>query len=370
MALISVVRDQFVNREKVIEDKDILDGISIASVLPGPMAVNVVVFIGNRLRGVPGALVSMIGVLLPTFALILLLSYLYFENSELKYVPEAFNGILPAVCGVIVATAWKMSRKNVKNWQQWAILLASGATLVLFKGFVITLAVIVGGALLGLVLFSAKNEMKPNEPKASKRKNQTVGIIAIALFILAVYGCLFAFTNPQFGAGIRQLYTTMAGMSVALFGGGYVFLPAMQQVVVENMGWLSEQQFVDGIALGQVTPGPIMITATFIGYKTHGVIGAVVATIGMFMPPGLIMIIVSSFFSRISQNRFVVAAFKGIRPAVIGMIFVASFLIAQSIEVYWQSAIIFTASLLISIFTKLQVVLLIAGAAIAGILVF
>lgn len=375
MSLVSVLRDQFVNKDKTVQDEELLDGISIASVLPGPVAVNVVAFIGNKLRGIPGALISMLGVLIPSVALIIGLSYLYFEHGELEYVPAAFAGILPAVCGIIVATAWRMSRKNVKDWKQWTIVGMSGSALILFESFSTTLIIIGGGALLGMVLFRSDNKVKVQVENIKNLNKRWISISIITLFLFIMYVGIevvyMLFQLPETDRiGMQELYKTMSTMSLALFGGGYVFLPVMQQVIVESMGWLSNQEFVDAIAMSQVTPGPIMISSTVIGYKLYGIGGAIVATVGMFLPPATLMLIVSNFFSSIRNHPMVIAAFRGMRPAVIGMIFVAAYMIAQTTEVYWQSIVIFSVSTALAVFTRAQVVLIILGAAIVGIMVF
>ncbi len=140
-----------------------------------------------------------------------------------------------------------------------------------------------------------------------------------------------------FFTDIRKLMVAFSGMSLTLFGGGYVFIPAIQETVVQNLHWLSVREFTDGIAIGQITPGPILISATFIGYKVAGFWGALIATIAIFLPSGVLMIAGAHFLDKFKRSNLVTSIFMGLRPAVIGMIFAASFTIGHSIEINWQS---------------------------------
>jgi chromate transporter len=174
----------------------------------------------------------------------------------------------------------------------------------------------------------------------------------------------------DFFKDIRKLMVVFSGMSLTLFGGGYVFIPAIQETVVQNLHWLNVREFVDGIAIGQITPGPILISATFIGYKVAGIWGAFIATIAIFLPSGMLMIAGAHFLEKIKKSNFVKSIFMGLRPAVIGMIFAASFTIAQSIKLNWQSIVIFLIIFLINFKYNVNAAILIPVSGILGIIVF
>ena len=125
-----------------------------------------------------------------------------------------------------------------------------------------------------------------------------------------------------------QVFLTFTGMSLSLFGGGYVFIPIIQETVVTNLSWLTSNEFNTAIALSQITPGPILISAAFIGYKVAGIIGATLATIGIFLPSGLLIIASSNYLHQVSDSYQIKAIFKGLRPAIIGLIFSAGITIA------------------------------------------
>jgi chromate transporter len=178
-------------------------------------------------------------------------------------------------------------------------------------------------------------------------------------------GAPFLSLNP---AVLGQLLLTFGGMSVLLFGGGYVFIPMIQHVVVDGYGWVTQQEFIDAIALGQVTPGPILISAAFIGYKVAGLAGAVAATVGIFTPPALLMILCTRFLDRINRSVGISAGLRGIRPAVIGMIAAAGLTVARTAQVSGVSFLIFGAALLALLRFKVETAWIIPAAGIAGLL--
>jgi len=379
MALISMIEERFVDKGHYIQNETLLDGISIASVLPGPMAVNVVTFVGYRLRGMKGALLSMLAVLIPTFVFIVVLSHFYFIYGNIPEVDKVFSGILPAVCAIILSVALNMARKNLTDKRQIVISIVAAAFLLLVGGFWNTLMIMVISALSGFYLFGKEEREKA---AGSSEQNHSVWyevfrtnrvfFISIALAILLI-GILPLFIplleNGDIGV-LRKLVITFGGVSVTLFGGGYVFIPMLQELIVEQLHWLTTKEFVDGIALGQVTPGPIMISAAFIGYKLLGVLGALVATIAIFLPPAILMIIVSHFIDYIKSSSSVSAAFRGVRPAVIGMIFAAAYVIGHELTPEWGTALIGISVFILSFKFKMSVMYLIPLSGVAGWLFF
>ena len=161
-----------------------------------------------------------------------------------------------------------------------------------------------------------------------------------------------------------MLSLTFGTMSVTLFGGGYVFIPAIAKVVVDMHHWVTAKEFADGIAMGQVTPGPVSITASFVGYRLAGIWGAIVSAITIFVPPAILMLVAQQFMDRIKGRPETESVFKGVRPAVIGMIIVSVWVIGKSAPQDWQSLVIFGTVLLLSIWKNFDtaILVLIAGA--------
>jgi chromate transporter len=375
LAMVSVVQDQMVTRDKTIKNELILDAISLASVLPGPLAVNVVIYIGYHLNGIRGALVSMMAVVLPSFLLVLALSWSYFEYGTLPIVDAIFSGIMPAVVAIIIIVAIRMAKKSVSDYKQWGICILSGLLLILVGGFFITLGLIVTGGLAGFLLYY--KSLPPKEfteiTPPNKKKNIPylfLSILGMVIIIILMIPYFSSSGMQGFFTDIRKLMVVFSGMSLTLFGGGYVFIPAIQETVVQNLHWLSVKEFADGIAIGQITPGPILISATFIGYKVAGFWGAFIATIAIFLPSGVLMIAGSHFLEKFKKSNLVSSIFMGLRPAVIGMVFAASFTIGKSIEMNWQSIVIFFIILLVNFKYKVNPAILIPVSGILGIILF
>ena len=194
--------------------------------------------------------------------------------------------------------------------------------------------------------------------------------IIIPLIVLAAFLSLSFIPLPLGPDSLAKLFTTFSGMSLMLFGGGYVIIPMIQEIVVNSYGWLTQNEFSNAIAMGQVTPGPILISAAFIGYKVQGIWGAIVSTVGIFFPPALLMVTLSHLLEHIKGSVVIQAALKGIRPAVIGMIFTAGYVVAQTAQIHWTSLLIFAASLAAIWKFKVEVVVIIPVAGVIGLLLY
>ena len=382
MSLIAVVENIVVEKMKLLSHEDILDGISLTTFLPGPISTNVVVYVGYRIRGKLGALVSLVGVILPSFCLITGLAAIYFQFGEVSGVKHLFLGFIPTVTAIIVSTAWQMSRKTIEDWRQIAIALTAAILLITVGGIYLTLSLMIVSGCLGWWLFWAKQgnwetgRQGRLVGKGDKETRETgdirrqwgqgrlggwqlgfLGIVATVLFIFKKSALIY-------------LFLTFVGISLMLFGGAYVGIPLIQEIIVGDRTWLTTQEFAYGIALGQITPGPIVISAAFIGYKVQGILGAVAATLGIFMPPFWLMIGGAKILEWSKRSVHIQAAMKGIRPAVIGMIFAAAWIVGQTAELNGVSIMIFTLSLLALVRWRVNVIWLLLGAGFAGLLFY
>lgn len=373
MSLIAVIQKQMSEKDEKIEQQEILQGVSLASVLPGPMAVNVVSFIGYKLRGVKGALISMAAILLPCFVLMLLLSKLYFTYGNIPAFGKFFAGILPAVGAIIVSVSYTMGKKNIKD--VWQLTIAFASTLLVFflKSYITTLLIIIFSGCIGYLIYHKKQSQK-TVAKIHTKKKKPVRHALITIFTICFFCLIHVLMSTTHDQGLllsRDLAYTFSGISLTQFGGGYVIIPSMQKIIVDGMHWLSNKEFADAIAMGQVTPGPIFISAAFIGYKLLGIWGAFISTIAVFLPAGLLMIFCTRFMESIRSSAIVIAVFKGISPAIIGMIFSAAFTILRgSTYAPMPTLSLFAAVLFIIIKLKLNPVYIIPLAGIAGLFIF
>lgn len=370
MAIISVVQNVIVERRKLLPQQDMLDGISLATLLPGPTAVNVVAYVGYRLRGSIGAFVSVCAAVLPPFTLIMILSVAYFQWGHIPAVSNVFMGFLPAVAAIIFAAAWNMARKSITGIAEGALAVVAAGILLGIGGFFSTLGIIVGAGLIGWWLFSNKptsaatapatrNTTKPKAKRGVRRAMYELSSPLMAIALLPAEPTL-----------LLKLFAIFSGMSLMLFGGGYVFIPLIGEVVVQSQGWLTQKEFIDGVALGQIMPGPILVSAAFIGYKVAGLSGAAVATIGMFGPPALLTVGCTRLLERLKRSQTMQAILRGVRPAVVGMIFAAVVIVGMNAAPTWLSGLIFAAALVALLRFKIEAIWLIPAAGVAGLVFY
>jgi chromate transporter len=374
-ALIAVVENDMVRKRKLLRTEDMLDGISLAMLLPGPIAVNVVAFVGYRLRGGAGALVSAAGVILPSFFLLVGLSHVYFNYGEIPTVSKIFAGFVPAVTAIIINTAWGMSKKAIKGWPEFIMGLLAALALFGIGGFYITLLIIFGAGLVGLILYgrshsilekvSKGGEAVTVEPHFSKIK------FSLSLGLVVVFLLLFSVPIPGLGNdSLARIFVTFSGMSLMLFGGGFVFIPLIQEIVVDGVHWVTQTEFTSAIAMGQITPGPILISAAFIGYKVKGLLGAFIATFAIFFPSALLMVNASQILDRIKRSQRVQASLIGIRAAVVGMVFAAAAVIGQGCRFHWLTLIIFIGCMAALLRFRVDIVWIIPVAGLMGMLLY
>ena len=379
MALISVIENIIVKKHQLITHQEMLDGISLANLLPGPMAVNVVAYTGYKVRGRAGAVAATTAVILPSFLLILFLSYIYFNFGEVVNFKNIFQGFMPAVAAIVFSVAWRLSKKTITGKVEFFI-----AAIALFI-FIITpleykvytpIILMFSAGLAGYFIFN-KNQQKSaqKKPVSALAIKHLIMVSLLFLSLIALWFMPLPFEKNH----VLYLTLTFASMSLMLFGGGYVFIPVIGSIVVLENGWLTSQEFTDSIALGQVTPGPILISATFIGYKVAGLSGALFSTIGIFGVPALLMIIVSQWFDFIRQSSATLAVMHGIHCAVIGMICVAAFVIFKSsfiswpiidISLSWPVIAIFISSLIALLKYNLDVIWIIPPSGLIGYLFY
>lgn len=394
MALISVIANTIVDKRKLLTQEDMLDCISLANLLPGPQGVNCVAYIGYRLRGGRGALVSSVGVLLPTVVLLVVLTALYMTYaSQVPALEHLFAGFIPAVAAVIISVVQRMSANVLKGPREVVLTVLAALVLMGAPGAIrvyITCGIVVGFGIMGYSMFRQVHERTPPRT-AGVPWTRILGTVSL----LGVLVVLFLARPPLDPQGFPQIALTFSGLSLLLFGGGYVVIPMIQDVVVTHYHWLTTQQFLDGIAFSQVTPGPILVIATFIAQKVIteqyglllGILGALVGTVAIFTPPAILMITTSLALDDLKQSPGVQAAMRGIRCGVLGMIGVAALVIlraslpdwphtltfvalGQYVALVWPTLLILVTALVALLKYKLDVVWIIPVAGLLGVVLY
>lgn len=378
MTMVSVVQNMVVERRKLVSDRDVLDGLSLASVLPGPVAINVVAYIGYRLRGVAGAVVSVIAAVLPACVLMILLGTAYFRWGHVPAISKVFMGIVPAVTAIVSAAAWRMCRTAVVSMQEGLLALGAVLAMCAFTGIYVTPSVMLAAGVIGYWRFGTAARREGVASSASKPGTDDVPVPLPQVSVSRINTHLLALAMPASAAPLVsmqplmliKLFHAFVGISMAMFGGGYVFIPMLQHAVVDGYGWVTRQEFIDAVALGQLTPGPVAISATFIGLKVAGISGALVATVGMFAPPAALMVLCARLLAGINESLWVKAALRGVRAATAGMVCVAAIEIGKSAVPSWLSVVLFLSILTAHLRYRIEAVWLIPAAGLAGWLVY
>jgi chromate transporter len=309
-AMVVYIRELSVRRKEWLDEKTFNDGVALCQSIPGATAIQTAAYVGLRSRGVMGALLSYVGFGLPAFIFMLTLSYLYLRYHHLQTVIALF-AILQVIVVAIIANATILLGKGLVR-QPINIALAV-ISAVLFGINVSPFLVIVGGGAVGALL------LRPRGPHVEPG---STGVLFHGKPVLIFLGLIAAglaaawFVNPK----LFQIALTMLKVDCFAFGGGFAALPLMLHEVVNVMGWLTGPVFMDGIALGQITPGPIVITATFVGFLTAGLAGAVVATCAIFSPSFVVLLIAAPIFDRLKSSPIFTGAIKGVFATFLGLL--------------------------------------------------
>jgi chromate transporter len=327
--MLQELRSSFLKRGWITE-KDFEEGLAMVQLYPGPVMFNLAAYIAYRLKGVVGAFLCATLFLLPSIFLILLLSYVYFNYKQITWINSLFPPLEGMVLGVLVYVFSDFIRK-FSNTLKKALISIVSFVLILLK--INGVFVVVVSFLLGVVLFtSIKGE-----------KDVTTSKISIDWFKTALLGSPFLI-SLLIGLTMKEkwaeLLYSMTKVGSVAFGNGFTILPLLQQEVVNYHPWLSLKEFTDGIALGQITPGPILITATFIGYKVAGIIGSLIASFGMFYPSFFFTIVVADIYEELKEVGLIKRGISAVLSSFSGMLGVvvlsiSKFLISLPYSLLW-----------------------------------
>jgi chromate transporter len=268
--------------------------------------------VGLRVHGISGALAAYSGFGLPAFILMLILSALYARFNSLPKFISLFNGLQVIVVAIIFHATYSFGRNIANNYKN--ILIALLAAISFWFG-ISPFIVIIGAGILGMAFLkvSAASTVVNSEAKETQwNAGQIAGLLVT--FLICFAGLYFI------SSVLFNLAAVMLKIDLFAFGGGFASLPLMLHEVVINRGWLDSKTFMDGIALGQVTPGPIIITATFVGYLVYGLSGALVATIAILTPSFFMVITVAPFFDRLKNSVYFMKAIDGIFASFVGLL--------------------------------------------------
>jgi chromate transporter len=329
VALVGHMYRELVERRRWVPETDYKEGLTLAQLMPGPLAAQLAIYLGYANSRVTGATLAGLAFVLPSFLMVVALGAVYVAYGGLGWMQAVFYGVGSAVIGIIAAGAYKLTTRNIGSDRLlWAIFLASAALTVVTQSEIVW--VFLGAGVLVWLL---------RAPPKSWFSGSLHGAAApVAAWFAA--GAVDGTTLWQIG-----IFFAYAGSFV--FGSGLAIVPFLYSGVVREHAWLTDQQFVDAVAVAMITPGPVVITTAFIGYLVAGFWGAVVAAIGTYLPCYLLTILTAPYFKRHGRRPGIAAFIDGVTAAAIGAITGGAIVIGQRSITDWTSAAIALAALVV-----------------------
>ena len=358
-AMVAYIRDLAVTRKKWLSEQAFADGAALCQSIPGSTALQMAAYVGLRTRGPVGALATFVGFALPAFLLMMILAAVYGLSRDLHAVASAFRGLHVIVVALVANAALNFGRSYIRDGRD-AILACGAAAFLFFRGSPIL--AIVGSAAAGALLY--RGAVLPGQPlgvagQPGGRRLVRLALTA-ALAVCAALAALFVANRLLF-----DLAAVMVKVDLSAFGGGFASLPVMLHQVVDVHKWMDSRTFMDGIALGQVTPGPIIITATFVAYRIAGPLGAIVGTAAVLSPSFLMVLITVPYFDRLQHSSIFRGALRGVLASFVGLLVAVTAQFASAAQ-WTPASILLAVAAFVALRCKIDMLwVVLAGAAIS-----
>jgi len=350
VALVGQMERELVDERKWLTKEQMREAIAICQSLPGPLAIQVGIYVSYLRGGFWGAWAGGWAFILPNFVIVAALGALYVYLGDLQPVTAIFYGVSPAVIALILHSCYRLAKLGMEDWLQWVIAAVCLAVTVILQAEVALL--FIGAGIVGILYYGSLFRRSPP---------------ALSVTVVPVLAQL-APTASSSILGKLLLFFLKAGSLT--FGSGLVIVPFLQQGLVQQFGWLDQRQFLVAVAIGMISPGPVVITATFVGYLVAGFWGAAISTIGIFLPSFLFVLIVAPILIRHRTQPDVQGFVKGAYAAAIGTILGAAVLLGKIAIGDWLTALIAATSLIVLFRWKVSNPMLVAATAIVGIIAF
>jgi chromate transporter len=351
VALCGQMERELVEERRWLTKAEMREGIAVCQSLPGPLAIQVGIFISYLRGGFWGAWAGGWAFILPNFVIVAALGALYVHFGGLSLVTAIFYGVSPAVIALILHSCYRLARLGMEDWLQWGIAVACLVVTVALRAEVALLFLVAG--LLGILYYGSL---------ACRVRVLTLPVLALPLGTSG--------TPASEGSILAKLLAFFLKAGCLTFGSGLVIVPFLEKGLVQQTGWLNERQFLVAVAIGMISPGPVVITATFVGYLVAGFWGSLVSTVGIFLPSFLLVLIVAPILVRHRANPNVQGFVKGAYAAAIGTILGACVLLGRIAIGDWLTALIALGSLGGLFRWKLSNPLLVAVTALIGLIAF
>jgi chromate transporter len=360
VALVGFMHRDLVERRKWISENDYKEGLALSQLMPGPLAAQLMIYLGFVHYRITGATLAGVAFVLPSFAMVVALGAAYVVYGGITWMQAVFYGVGAAVIGIIAISAYKLTTKSVgKDWLLWAIYLLAAVVTVVTESEIAWIF-LGAGVLVWLVRAPPKNW------KNWFSKEGAAGL-AIAAQLPSASGVASVIDWPV----LLQIGVFFAEAGAFVFGSGLAIVPFLYGGVVNEHHWLNERQFIDAVAVAMITPGPVVITVGFIGYLIAGFPGAVVAALATFLPCYLFTIIPAPYFRKYGRRPGIVAFVDGVTAAAIGTITGAVVVLGKrSITDIPTLAILLVTIVLLWKVKKLPEPAIVAVAAVVGLIVY
>ncbi|GJM31605.1 MAG: chromate transporter [Saprospiraceae bacterium] len=346
-AHIAMMEEEVVTKRKWMTRQHFLDLVGATNLIPGPNSTEMTMHCGHERAGWRGLFVAGFCFIFPAVVFTGMLAWLYVQYGKVPTIEPFLYGIKPAVLAIILSAIYKLGQKALKNWQLGIIGLA--VIVASFLG-VSEVAAILGAGVVGLIWFGAM---------------QTGGNQSLKSFIpILLFNQLFTAVQDITNT---KLFLIFLKIGAVLFGSGYVLVAYLDGELVDKLGWLTKQELLDAIAIGQFTPGPVLSTATFIGFQINGVLGAIAATIGIFLPSFFFVWLLNPIVSKLRQSLLAAGFLDAVNIGAVGIMIAVTINLGQEILVDWKAWLIALASVVVT-FTikKVNALWIVIGGAILG----
>lgn len=354
-AHIAMMEDEVVHRRRWLTREQFVDYVGATNLIPGPNSTELAIHVGHARAGWPGLIVAGAAFILPAALIVGCLAWGYVRFGTLPIVMEVFAGVKPVVIAIVVQALWRLARTAVRSIELGVIGVAAVTANALGVNELLILAA--GGAVAAL-LSSARSHTKSD---AELRP-----AIAGALIPRLAPPTAIAVAGGAASVGLWPLFGVFLKIGSILFGSGYVLLAFLRADLVDRLHWITSQQLLDAVAVGQITPGPVFTTATFVGYLVAGGRGAAVATIGIFLPAFFFVAVSGPLVPRIRRSRVAGAALDGVNVASLALMGVVTWALARSAVVDVTTALLAIVSGVLLIRYRVNSAWLVAGGAIVG----
>jgi len=353
VALCGLMEKELVQDRGWLTKEEMRDAIAVSQSLPGPLAIQVGIFAAYLRGGFWGAWAGGWAFILPNFLIVAALGALYVRFGELSWMTAIFYGVSPAVIALILHSCWRLSKLGMEDWLQWVLAAICFVVTIVFKA---ELAILfIGAGIIGILYYGSL--FRSHKPPSAA---------AMALIPLAAGTTKTVASTLTLG----QLFVFFFKAGCLTFGSGLVIVPFLEKGLVQQTGWLNGREFLIAVAVGMLSPGPVVITATFVGYLVAGFWGSLVATIGIFLPSFLLILFVAPILIRHRANPNVQGFIKGAYGAAIGTILGACVLLAKIAIGDWLTALIAAGSLIVLFRWKVSNPLLVGATAAIGLIAF